>query len=52
MDKDIINTQDAALAALNKSILADYQKLMAAIQERNFFITQETHISKRLDTLA
>ena len=49
MDKDIINTQDAAL---NKSILADYQKLMAAIQERNFFITQETRVSKRLDTLA
>ena len=48
MDKD----QDAALAALNKSILADYQKLMAAIQERNFFITQDAALNKRLDTLA
>ena len=43
-----VNTQDT----LNKSILDDYKRLIEAMQERNFFVTQQARGYKRLDTLA
>ena len=42
-----VNTQDT----LNKSILDDYKRLIEAMQERNFFVTQQARGYKRLDTL-
>jgi hypothetical protein len=43
-----VNTQDT----LNKIILDDYKRLIEAMQERNFFVTQQARGYKRLDTLA